>query len=133
MARTPHVTLDKAVMTCRVWLKPRGESQRLKRIASIPCHCLCMCVRAHVLLHSIVLSVLVLVAMPPQESVKSDGQLVTTPPTTGPTDGTLPVGPDSDDMPVRVVAIGKTDRESYSDKCLEASLKNGWCGIGDPG
>ena len=79
---------------------------------------------ARVPLSPFVLSLLILVAMPPHMSVKSDGQLITVPPTNGPTDGTPPVGPDSEDMPVRVLAKGKTAMEDYSDACLGASLKN---------
>ena len=118
MARMQHGTLGEAVMTCRVWLKPRGESQRLKRIVSISCHRLCMCVRAHVILHSLALSTLFLFAMLPQVGVNNGDQSVITPPTIGPNDGTQPVPVETDvvDTPVRVAAIGKQGLESSSDK-----------------
>ena len=114
------------MLTLRVWLKPRGEFQRLKRFASIPRHILCMCVRAHVLLHSVVLSTLVLFAMLPQVSAKSDGQLVTNPPDTGPNDGTQPIPVEGDvvNTPVRVAARGKQSLEVYNEACIRQSLKS---------
>ena len=101
----------------------RGEPQWLEKC---PCILLssCMLPIVHVPLSPIVLSLLILVAMPPHTSVKSDGQLITVPPDGGPTSGTQPAGPDSEGMPVRVIAKVKTDQESYSDACLGASLKN---------
>ena len=128
MARTPQVTLGEAALTLRVWLKPRGESQRLKRIVSIPCHCLCMCVRAHVFLYSLALSTPLLIAMissvGPKNSVTNSDQSVPTPPTIGPNDGTQPVPVEGDvvNTPLRVAAHGKQSLEKYTDACLERSF-----------
>ena len=126
MARMPASDTRQAVLTLRVWLKPRGEFQRLKRFASILHHLLCMCVRAHVLLHSVVLSTLLLFAMLPQVSVNNDGQLVTTPPDTGPNDGAQPIPVEGDvvNTPLRVAAHGKQSLEVYTDACLGHSLKS---------
>ena len=89
-----------------------------------------MCVRARVLLRSLALSTPLLIAMisqvGPKDSVTHSDQPVITPPTIGPTYGTQPIHVEGDvvDTPVRVAARGKQSLETYTDTCLERSLKD---------